>query len=310
MNITVIIPSQNRHLLLAKSLKALAHQELVPEYEVVVVDDGSTDKTKELVRSFIDSYPVPLRYHYQDHRGPAAARNIGITDARGDVLVIIGDDTIPASNQFLFQHLHWHRDIYSDANFAVLGRATWPPELHISPYMRWLENGGPQFAYYRLKHASPVGYRHFYTCNISLKRSFLDGELFNEEFPSAAYEDLEYGYRLEKRGLNLVYNKDALVFHDHEVYLRPYSSHRAFAAGRSRVLLHKLHPELASSWTSRARMHRILLLPCNSLTYSVWERIGIYCESRFRIDFIFAMIYWYHFYSGMEYGVGMTRVNP
>ena len=100
----------------------------------------------------------------------------------------------------------------------MLGYVTWSPEIKVTPFMRWLERGGPQFKYWTINNPQNVSWRHLYTANISFKRQFLleDG-FFDEDFPNAAYEDTELGYRLHQRGLRIVYNKRAVAYHYHAI---------------------------------------------------------------------------------------------
>jgi len=207
--LTVIIPTYNRRDTLLKCLKALTHQSCSKEcFEIILVDDGSTDGTDGAIHSWMDQKPCDVKYFQQENRGPAAARNVGIRNAKGQVLLFLGDDVIP-NNNLLEEHMEWHKRFGAD-NSAMLGFVTWSPELEITPFMQWLENGGPQFSFRSIKDKNNVnGAVFFYTSNISVKRCFLleNDELFDEDFPYAAHEDSELGYRLSKKGLMLTYNE-------------------------------------------------------------------------------------------------------
>src|SRR3989338_8732025 len=220
--ITVIIPTYNRKDILRRCLNALARQSYpAKNYEIIIVDDGSTDGTEDLVKPFLNNYICPLRYFKQENRGPAAARNLGIKNATGNIVLFMGDDIIAQSN-FLEEHMAWH-DRYPDDSTAVLGYVTWSPEIEITPFMRWLENGGPQFHFWQINDKIEIESSYFfYMCNVSVKRNFLvkAGVLCDEDFPYAAYEDTELGMRLKARGLILKYNKNAVGYHDHYNLLR------------------------------------------------------------------------------------------
>ena len=80
--------------------------------------------------------------------------------------------------------------------------------------MKWLGLAGPLFDYYSLSRGMQVDGAHFYTNNISLKTEFLrKNGMFDEDFRTYGYEDLELGYRLMRRGLRLLYNPDAVGYH-------------------------------------------------------------------------------------------------
>jgi glycosyltransferase involved in cell wall biosynthesis len=215
LNITVIIPTYNRENILKECLTALFRQTYPSSgFEIIVIDDGSTDGTESVVKKIIANSPVKLRYLKQENRGPAAARNAGIKNAQGGIVLFIGDDII-ATETLIEEHMKWHES-YAENNAAILGFVTWSPDIKITPFMIWLENGGPQFCYHNLKHGCNVPWSNFWTCNISLKKEFLlEYGIFDEDFPYAAYEDIELGYRLYKKGLRLLFNKSAMAYHYH-----------------------------------------------------------------------------------------------
>ena len=299
VNISVIIPTFNRKEALDKCLKALACQDIAGEYEVIVIDDGSTDGTAELMQATRNNYPLSLQYYRQSHRGPAAARNYGIRKASGEILLFIGDDIIAGSPAFLHEHLSWHLDRYKEPEMAVLGYTTWSPELEISPYMQWLETGGAQFSYSSIGSGTFTDFRRFYTSNISLKRMFLGEDLFDEHFPYAAYEDNELGYRLARRGLRIVHNRQALAYHYHPIKLVNYCK-RAFLTGKSAVILSGIHPELtkrSSDPNWKRIMKRIMF---NSVTMPFWLYIGQYCERRYKLPLLYSTLYSHYFWEGFN----------
>jgi glycosyltransferase involved in cell wall biosynthesis len=238
--LSVIIPTYNRKDILMKCLHALFQQICSKsDFEIIVIDDGSTDQTESIVKGIVEEAPVTLKYIKQKNRGPAAARNTGIKNAQGKIVLFIGDDII-ATQSLLEEHLNWHRN-YTDKNVAVLGYVTWSPELQCTPFMGWLENGGPQFTFWKIKDWKKVDAReYFYTSNISLKRAFLleNNGYFDEEFPYAAYEDIELGFRLKRKGMILKYNRSAIAYHYHYTSLKN-ACRRMIYLGESEKILGK-----------------------------------------------------------------------
>jgi glycosyltransferase involved in cell wall biosynthesis len=212
-NLTIIIPTYNRKDVLRKTLTAYCSQSEPEEIlEILVVDDGSTDGTDSIVAQHKEASPIPIRYLHQENRGQASARNHGIREARGKIALFGDDDIIPAAN-LVSEHLAWHKN-YREDSVGVLGHVSWSPEVHPTPFMKWLAFAGPSGHYYNLSPGMQVDAGHFYSGNISLKVEFLrKNGIFDEDFRSYGYEDNELGYRLIKRGLRLLYNPNAVGYH-------------------------------------------------------------------------------------------------
>ena len=98
--VSVVIPTYNRLSLLMKAVECLKAQDYPVEcFEVIIVDDGSTDGTGEWIRSVSGRVRgIEIRPLIQHHGGPAAARNLGIEEARGDLIAFTDDDCLPQPN--------------------------------------------------------------------------------------------------------------------------------------------------------------------------------------------------------------------
>lgn len=219
MLLSVIIPTYNRQKTLAKALRALfSQQEVGPNWEIIVVDDGSTDGTGDLVARLSAESPVPLTYLYQENSGPATARNVGIRTAVAPLVLMIGDDIL-AKPHLLSKHLSAHQQCPS-LQTAVLGPVDWTLTLTITPFMRWWIENRFRFGALRAGKVKP-DFWFFYTCNISIKREFLlQNGLFDETFRIAAYEDTELAYRLDRAGLEIHFAPHAAAYHDHPTDLQ------------------------------------------------------------------------------------------
>jgi len=213
MSVSVILPTYNRAAILRKSLRAYAdqcgdHQML----EVLVVDDGSKDCTSTVVEQCQTFFPVSLRYLRQENSGLAAARNHGIRQARGD-LILFGDDDIIPSRNMVAEHVAWHRR-YPAPYVGVLGHVTWAPEVNPTPFMKWSGLYGAQFSFGLFQPGMELDYCHAYFCNTSVKSTFLrKNGIFDENFREYGWEDLELSYRLYRHGFKMLYSGEALGFH-------------------------------------------------------------------------------------------------
>lgn len=264
--LSVVIPTRDRSRLLMRTLDRLAHQQPPAcGFEVIVVDNGSSDDTAEIVPARAADFPAGLTFLVEPQPGPAAARNSGVRAAAGEVILFLGDDMEPRDDRLLIGHgeLHAQR---RDHRFAVLGRVAWHPGQPITPFMRWLESGR-QFAFHQLSRGPVAAEKYFYTSNVSLKRElFLAAGGFDERFPFAAVEDIELGIRLAGLGMELEYEPDLLVLHYHPTTLES-SLRRAVVVGRSAALFHALQPDYSDtpwrvpsrpSWSER-HLPRLIL---------------------------------------------------
>jgi len=239
---TVVVPSFQRRDALARALAAWERQQ--PDdlpFEVVVVDDGSTDGTDELLAA-----TRPRRYDLravrQENRGPAAARNRALELASGELVLFAGDDIEP-SPRLLAEHDQGHRRAGA-APLALVGRIDWPEKLRRTATMRHVAGrGAQQFSFHYMRDGDEYDFRHFYTSNVSIARRVLDLEPshFSTAFPHAAFEDAELAFRLARHGLRIRYHAAALAWHWHEYGARGFFE-RQRKCGAMAQRLAELHP--------------------------------------------------------------------
>ncbi|MCK5375741.1 MAG: glycosyltransferase family 2 protein [Acidobacteria bacterium] len=242
MRASIVIPTYNRLQDLQQVISAVESQERPPgvEIEIVVVDDGSTDGTPEWLRT-VAGRPDFTALE-QANSGPARARNRGVEGARGEIILFLGDDTEPQPG-WLLAHLEEHRLFAGEGPLAVLGYTSFPPGVD-SPFLRWINEYGAQFGYLLIDSPRAVPFNFFYTSNISLPRSLLIGlRGFREDFPAAAWEDIEFAYRAGKEGLRLRYQPRARTLHHHRIRPRTFCR-RQRTSGLSAAIFSRLHPEL------------------------------------------------------------------
>ncbi len=208
--ISVVIPTRNRALVLGRCLEALAQQTVSAErFEVIVSDDGSSDETPKVVERLAGDMRNRLLYLRQEHQGASAARNRAIERASGALLLMINDDTIP-TGRLLEEHLGVHR-LHPSEGTAVLGRVTIAPELPHSLFAELHLDA----TYRALAGREVLGWEHFLTCNLSISRSFLLKYGTFEETIPVQHEDIELGERLSRHGLTVRYCPQALAYHYH-----------------------------------------------------------------------------------------------
>jgi len=252
MQISVVIPTYNRAAVLKECIYSLNKQDLPKnQFEVIIVDDGSRDDTAKIAKDIIrELNGMNITYVRQKNKGQGIARNTGIRKAKGEVILLIGDDLM-ATKDLLSEHLKIHF-LHPEDNAAVLGFTSWDPRLHLSPVMKWMVNGssvlgkfgGHQFAYEKLRGKEEADYNFFYTINISLKRNILQKYPFDPEFSGYGWEDIELGYRLQKKtGMKIYYNPQAIGYHYH-VINEPEMLERMYNIGKASWIIHNKYPEL------------------------------------------------------------------
>jgi glycosyltransferase involved in cell wall biosynthesis len=237
---SIVIPTFERPDTLFAVLDALERQKSAPDFEVVVIDDGSGDATAQRLERCHPAYP--FRFFSQKNSGPAAARNRGVAEARGDVVLFLGDDTVP-EEELLAVHAKAH-DERRPYPVAVLGYTTWPRERRVSPFLHHINEYGLQFGYGLIEDPESVPFNFFYTSNISLPRSLLiEAGLFDTTFPHAAWEDIEIAYRLMKIGMKIIYRAAAVARHHHDITFSSFRR-RQEKAGEAAAIFYAKHPEL------------------------------------------------------------------
>ena len=236
--LSVIIPTYNRAETLRLCLRAFDRQDTEVPFEIVVCDDGSTDATGTVISRAVAAGSIPVVHLRQENAGANAARNRAIAAARGERLLIVNDDTIPAPG-LVAAHLAAHAG-RGGRETAILGRMTIDPALPFSPFSALHHDA----SYDALEGRVEVGWDAFLTCNVSVDRRLLE-EAGSFDPRLTWHEDIELGERLARRGMQLFYAPEALAYHHHlldeTAYLRI-----AEREGAALVLWYRKRPDLAA----------------------------------------------------------------
>jgi GT2 family glycosyltransferase len=238
--LSVVIPTYGRGAKLAALIASLERQTLpADQFELIVVDDGSP----EPVQLDVEALPFACRLERQSNQGPGAARNTALEHARAPLVLYLNDDAI-ASPDLLATHLRTHARL--KAPRAVLGSFDFTPAALRSPLTQVLSQTRMLFDYPLMQAGHEYGWPNFYTCNVSLRVADVRavGGFDAAHFPEAIMDDTELGYRLERRGLRVLYRPEAACLHDHELrpdaYLR-----RAIRLGVNQARFYRVHGDPA-----------------------------------------------------------------
>ena len=205
MNVSIVIPTFNRKPILLKCLHALENQKLnknVNNYEIIVVDDGSTDGTTLWIKNNREKIPHVVLYE-QEHGGPALGRNLGVIKSKYEIIIFIDSDLIVLEN-FIICHVDKLISFWSKVNKKCF---TYGSVINTSNFQN------PESEKYKILDTS---FAYFATGNVAIAKDLLlEVGLFDTSFSLYGWEDLELGERLKKLGTKLIKCPNAVGFHWH-----------------------------------------------------------------------------------------------
>jgi glycosyltransferase involved in cell wall biosynthesis len=234
---SVVIPTYNRLPILQKCLLALENQlfdtNLVRDYEIVVIDDGSTDETIPWI-THEKAHLRHVKLFTQNHKGAAAARNLGIEKAQGDWIIFIDSDLVvtPSFLQAHSQTLNSEQKSTNNDRIFTYGAV-----------INTCNFDDPTSEPYKITDFSAA---YFATGNVAIaKKWLLEAGLFDTMFRQYGWEDLELGIRLKKLGLKLIKCPQALGYHWHpsfNIEEIPRLIEQEIQRGKMGVLFYQKHP--------------------------------------------------------------------
>jgi glycosyltransferase involved in cell wall biosynthesis len=213
MKYSIIIPTYNRAPLLEKLLKSITEIDYdKDQYEVIIIDDGSKDKTPEIADKYMQI--IPMRYIRQDNSGPSKARNMGIDLASGEFVTLIDDDCTSPNNWLKKADEFLERSgadglcgISTDRTGIIYSSAS----QFITNYLFNKVNN-----YFKL----PV---FVMSNNIIYRKSiFKYVGKFSAEFSRPGGEDRELNFRILKAGYKIIHSENFWVNHYHELSFKSF----------------------------------------------------------------------------------------
>jgi glycosyltransferase involved in cell wall biosynthesis len=238
------VPTFNRLPILKKCLAALEDQTFpAKDFEVIVIDDGSSDGTETMMREYCP--PFHLQYLRQTNSGTGAARRNGVAHAHGEYLLLMNDDTI-CNPDLIEQHMCVQRELASE-RWAVLGNFEYPAEAHRRAFTHFLRMGSFMFPQIDMEAGFPYPYSHFITCNLSVRReAVVEAGSFDSTYKLS--EDTELGIRLFEMGYGVLYHPPAHAWHDHLPYAVGNLIRRARVYGADYFYMFRRHPRVVREW--------------------------------------------------------------
>ncbi len=240
--ISVIIPAKNAADTIEGCLNALIRQEgLEIPYEVIVVDDGSTDDTNAIVERF------GVKIIRLEGEGPAAARNTGAEAAKGEILAFTDPDCEPAED--------WIEELtkpFADQDVVGVRGAYRTRQSGLVPRFVQQEYA---FKYERMARREAIDFIDTYSAAYRRDVFFANGG-FDTVFKVPSVEDQEFSFRLARKGYRMVFAPQAVVFHRHVHNLWEYCR-RKFRIGYGKALMLRWLPEKTFSDTHTPGTQRL-----------------------------------------------------
>ena len=262
--ISVIIPAYNAEKTIGKCLNALKEQSYPADsYEVIVVDDGSADKTGSIAQGYA------VRYIRQENNGPASARNKGAHEAKGGIILFTDSDCVPDKN--------WIGEMvgpFDDPEVAAVKGVYRTLQKSIVARFAQIEF---EERYEMLKKVDSIDMIDTYSAGFR-REIFLKVGGSDASFPSANNEDTELSYRMSKLGFKMVFNPDAVVYHlNHPDSIMRYARLK-FWRGYWRMVVYKRFPGkmVKDTYTPQALKFQILFLYLSLITLlmlAIWQKL-------------------------------------
>jgi len=271
--ISVIIPVYNSEHSIGACLESLKRQTISRDkYEIIVVDDGSTDKTAGVVKSF------DVRYIYQRNQGPAAARNSGVKVAKGDIVLFIDADCRATEN--------WIEEMVRPFNNPDIAGVKGVYRTEQSDLIARFVQIEYEQKYERMKKIPYIDFIDTYSAGFR-RDIFLKYGGYDTSFPTASVEDQEFSFRLAKDGHKMVFQPSGVVYHLHPNNLKRYFR-RKFYVAYWKILVLKKHPGKFGSDSHTPQSLKVQIL----LTYMIAASLMVIPVNRvFLLPTLFGLLF-------------------
>jgi len=245
--ISVIIPTYNSEKTIESCLKSLLKQSFPRKnYEIIIVDDGSNDRTLRIVSKY------KVRIFRQKHSGPAVARNMGVKHSKGNIILFTDADCVPDKN--------WIKRVTEPfKNEQIVGVAGAYKTLNKNKLMARFAGYEIEERHEGMKKLDSIDFVGTYNCAYR-KSIFSKFGGFDKSFSEASGEDTELSFRISKAGYKIVFQSKAIVYHLHPDNLVSYLKQKIKRA-YWKVLLHMKHTKkvLGDTYTPKTLFPQVLL---------------------------------------------------
>ena len=286
VRISVVIPVYNAEDTIIDCLDSLAEQTINKEYyEVICIDDGSTDRTSKLLKKYIQI--ANYKIFNQINSGPARARNEGAELAVGDIILFTDSDCILDRN--------WISEMIKpleDKSIAGVQGAYKTKQISIIALFDQIDIESRYNKMKKKNFIDSIG-----TYSAAYRRDiFMKYEGFNTNYKAASGEDIEFSFLLNKNGYKLVFAENAICYHKHPDTILKYLQIK-FSRGYWRTLLYKNYKNKIYNDTYTSFILKLQYL-CITLIFisSVLVLLNFISEMTPIVFFVFFMLLQFPFF--------------
>jgi len=237
--ISFIIPVYNAEETIGKCIESIMNQDLEIEKEILVIDNGSADRSLEIAQSYPD-----VRCFRESKRGPAATRNKGLENAKGDYIAFVDSDVV-LPKDWLSKGMEKLKNNTSLAAVGGPGKS-----VEKNPISDALD----KLLFGKNEGVEEIFVDSLATMDALYRADAIKGMRFDESL--IAGEDPEFNFRLRKKGYNLLYSRDLFVYHHHPLNLGGLLK-KWYNYGKFYPLPYKMHPE----FKNKVYYARVLFMP-------------------------------------------------
>jgi glycosyltransferase involved in cell wall biosynthesis len=229
--ISIIIPMYNSQKTIIQTLTGLQNQSK-DDFEIIIVDDGSTDNSLSIINEFIKKSKQKIIVIKEKNSGPAMARNLGVDNSSGEIIIFLDSDCIPPEN--------WVEEMVKPLKGKIVGcncgYVVKNKECLVARYVDY------EIAkrHERLKVTS-IDTIGTYSASF-VKKVFLEVGGFDTKYRNASGEDFDFSFKVKRLGYDFIFTNKTFVYHYHPETLVKYLKQQ-FSRGYWRVRLYSEHKD-------------------------------------------------------------------
>lgn len=249
LSVSIVIPVFNSEDIVGRVLNSLLQQDYdQSKYEILLVDDASTDTSVSIIQKFVDKYDNVRLFVNNKNSGRSKTRNKAIENSSNELIIMLDSDCVPTNNQFINSHVEFHKN---NKKGLGIGAIYFPSKSDNSfdQFREKRENIRLRYG----RDTKSLDFVYVTTANLSIRKENLkESQGFDEDFQYWGSEDIEFGYRVFKKNYDIsLVSEDGDVHHfDDRISLPVYCKRIKNLAQYNMPVLLEKHPEIINFFGS------------------------------------------------------------